>query len=74
MIDRLRKRADALEQKLAPGAGGLNWRLAVMPARLTAEQRAEWRASEVEPLERVGERVFILRLVAGAERSSGWLQ
>ena len=74
MMDRLRKRADALEQKHAAGAGGLNWQIAVMPARLTDEQQAAWHAAEVEPFERAGERVFVLRLVAGSDRSSGWLQ
>ena len=68
----MKKRAAELER--AHADNGLNWRLAVMPARLTAEQQAAWHASEVEPLERMGERVFVLRLVAGSDRSSAWLQ
>lgn len=45
-----------------------------MPARLTAEQQAAWHVSEVEPLERGGEQVFVRRLVAGSEQNAAWLQ
>ncbi len=72
MIDRLKKRAAELERAHAESEA--NWCLAVMPARLTDVQQAAWHASEVEPLEQVGERISVLRLVAGSDRSSGWLQ
>ena len=72
MIDRLKKRASELERVHA--VGGLNWHLAVMPARLTAGEQAAWHAVQVEPLERMGGRVFVLGLVAGSERNEVWLQ
>lgn len=70
MIDRLKRRADAIEARQASETGGLNIRLAVLRPGMTAEGRQAWRAEQAA----MPGPAFVLRIVPWPMRTPGHLE